>query len=131
MKNIQTDNLQPFILDFLIQKLSVDPVPLAESVTFSATLSTSARTSLRTVRSLKTSQRRSKLQRSRRQQPRRTLRQLSQIQQHHNDVLSYIIKCCIVSKSIIILSNLETQLLLYLSFFSHQTPMYCLDKKCG
>ena len=127
MKNIQTDNLLPFILDFLIQRLSVDLVPLAESVTFSATLSTSARTSLRTVRSLKTSQRRSKLQRSRRQQPRRILRQLRQIQQHHNDVLSYIIKCCIVSKSIIILSNLETH---YLSFFSHQTPMYCLDKKC-
>ena len=121
MKNIQTDNLQPFILDFLIQRLSVNLVPLAESVTFSATLSTSARTSLRTVRSLKTSQRRSKLQRSRRQQPRRILRQLRQIQQHHNDVLSYIIKCCIVSKSIIILSNLETQLLLFIILQSPNT----------
>ena len=121
MKNIQTDNLQPFILDFLIQRLSVDLVPLAESVTFSATLSTSARTSLRTVTSLKTSQRRSKLQRSRRQQPRRILRQLRQIQQHHNDVLSYIIKCCIVSKSIIILSNLETQLLLFIILQSPNT----------
>ena len=121
MKNIQTDNLQPFILDFLIQRLSVDLVPLAESVTFSATLSTSARTSLRTVRSLKTSQRRSKLQRSRRQQPRRILRQLRQIQQHHNDVLSYILKSCIVSKSIIILSNLETQLLLFIILQSPNT----------
>ena len=121
MKNIQTDNLQPFILDIFIQKLSVDLVPLAESVTYSATLSTSARTSLRTVRSLKTSQRRSKLQRSRRQQPRRILRQLGQIQQQQHDVLSYIIKCCIVSKSIIILSNLETQLLLFIILQSPNT----------